>query len=86
MIDGVKRLLNIKQNTNCTLIKGISYILKHDQQSHICGVVVSKAKLIFVYYFTFVEKAQQPVIHQFQYFWKYSLHICDIRMTSTCVS
>ena len=73
MINGVKRFLKIKENTNCTftIIKGISYIFKHDQQSQICGVVVSKAKLIFVYYFTFVEKAQQPVIYQFlQYFSK----------------
>ena len=74
MINGVKRFLEIKENANCTfaIIKGISYIFKHDQQSHICGMVVSKAKLVFIYYFTFVGKTQQPVIHQFlQYFLKY---------------
>ena len=74
MINGVKHFLEIKENANCTfaIIKGISYIFKHDQQSHICGMVVSKAKLVFIYHFIFVEKTQQPVIYQFlQYFWKY---------------
>ena len=48
MIIGVKRFLEIKENTSCTfaIIEGISYVFKHDQQSHICGVIVSKAKLI----------------------------------------
>ena len=73
MINSVKRFLKIKENTNCTfsIIIGISYIFKHNQQSHIWGVNVSEAIKIFIYYFTFLEKAQQPAIHQFlQYFWK----------------
>ena len=33
MINGVKRFFEIKENANCTnaIIKGISYIFKHDQ-------------------------------------------------------
>ena len=30
-------------------MKGIACILKDDQRSHVCGVVVSKAKLILIY-------------------------------------
>ena len=56
MINSVERFLKVKENTNCTftIIKGISYIFKHNQQSHVCRMVVPETKLFFIYYFTFV--------------------------------
>ena len=58
MINGVKCFFEVWENTNCTfsIVKGIPYIFKHDKQSHICGVVIPKAKLILIHYFAFVQK------------------------------
>ena len=55
MINGVERFLKVKDNTNCTftIIKGISYICKHNQQSHVCGMVVLETKLFF-YLFLYI--------------------------------
>ena len=41
----VKCFSTIKKNTNCTpnIIKSILYILKDDQQSHVCGKIVFEA-------------------------------------------
>ena len=53
--------LQIKENTNFTfaVIKGISYIFKHIQQSHVYGMVVSEGSLISIHHITFVHKTQQ---------------------------
>ena len=51
-------IIGAKQIT-ITIIEGISYIFKHNQQSHLCGMVVPEIKLFFIYYFIFVKKNKQ---------------------------
>ena len=52
MIDSVERFLKVKENTNCTftIIKGISYIFKHNQQNHACGMVVPETGFYLLLY------------------------------------